>query len=215
MRPESNRPTASRAACPPAMITHVDPSHALSASLADGQSDCIAEPGPSTAEEDRTALTARQERGERQQECSTTAASRLAQAAESEAAPQLQPAASRPTPPPTFCCPISMEVMADPVMVATGHTYDRRCIQKWLSSGRRTCPLNGQRLRHLELTPNIALRGIIQARLGCDPASRHPATALRTLVACASQCAGRRARSASADSLHELGFRGSRPAACE
>ena len=27
--------------------------------------------------------------------------------------------------PASFYCPISMELMADPVMVATGHTYDR------------------------------------------------------------------------------------------
>lgn len=73
--------------------------------------------------------------------------------------------ANRPTPPATFCCPISMEVMNDPVMVATGHTYDRVCIVKWLSSGRGTCPLSGQRLRHSELTPNIALRNVIQVRL--------------------------------------------------
>lgn len=27
--------------------------------------------------------------------------------------------------PTSFHCPISMELMADPVMIATGHTYDR------------------------------------------------------------------------------------------
>ena len=30
--------------------------------------------------------------------------------------------------PASFYCPISMELMADPVMVATGHTYDRQAI---------------------------------------------------------------------------------------
>lgn len=25
------------------------------------------------------------------------------------------------------------ELMADPVMVATGHTYDRVCIERWLA----------------------------------------------------------------------------------
>jgi F-box and WD-40 domain protein 7 len=69
---------------------------------------------------------------------------------------------ARPTPPQSFSCPISMEVMNDPVMIATGHTYERACIEKWLSSGHQTCPLSGQRLRHSELTPNIALRNIIQ-----------------------------------------------------
>jgi F-box/WD-40 domain protein 7 len=57
-----------------------------------------------------------------------------------------------------------MELMSDPVMVATGHSYDRSCIQKWLEQGNRTCPVTGLRLRHLELTPNIALRNAIQVR---------------------------------------------------
>ncbi len=57
-----------------------------------------------------------------------------------------------------------MELMQDPVMVATGHTYDRACIEKWLHQGNRTCPVTGMRLRHLELTPNYALRTAIQVR---------------------------------------------------
>ena len=58
-----------------------------------------------------------------------------------------------------------MELMNDPVMVATGHTYDRVCIERWLQQGNRTCPVTGMRLRHLELTPNFALRNAIQVRL--------------------------------------------------
>jgi F-box/WD-40 domain protein 7 len=54
-----------------------------------------------------------------------------------------------------------MELMADPVVVATGHTYDRRCIERWLGAGRGTCPATGARLRHLELTPNFALRDAV------------------------------------------------------
>lgn len=55
-----------------------------------------------------------------------------------------------------------MDLMVDPVMVATGHTYDRSCIERWLAQGHRTCPATGVRLRHLELTPNFALRSAIQ-----------------------------------------------------
>jgi len=55
-----------------------------------------------------------------------------------------------------------MELMSEPVMVATGHTYDRMCIEKWLKQGNKTCPCTGSRLRHLELTPNYALRTAIQ-----------------------------------------------------
>jgi hypothetical protein len=70
-----------------------------------------------------------------------------------------------PQAPASFYCPVSMELMSDPVMVATGHTYDRTCIERWLQQGNRTCPVTGMRLRHLELTPNHALRNAIQVRL--------------------------------------------------
>ena len=56
--------------------------------------------------------------------------------------------------PPHYQCPVSMELMVDPVMVATGHTYDRPFIQRWLEQGHKTCPVTGVRLRHLELIPN-------------------------------------------------------------
>ena len=64
--------------------------------------------------------------------------------------------------PPHFQCPVSMELMMDPVMVSTGHTYDRHCIQRWLEQGHKTCPVTGARLRHNELIPNFALRSAIQ-----------------------------------------------------
>ena len=67
-----------------------------------------------------------------------------------------------PQAPASFYCPVSMELMADPVIVATGHTYDRRCIETWLAQGNRTCPVTGMRLRHLELVSNHALRNAIE-----------------------------------------------------
>ena len=50
---------------------------------------------------------------------------------------------------------------ADPVILATGHTYDRQSIERWLAQGHKTCPVTGMRLRHMELTPNFALRSAI------------------------------------------------------
>ncbi len=61
-----------------------------------------------------------------------------------------------------FQCPITMELMQDPVMIATGHTYDRPAIQRWLDQGHRTCPVTGARLRHFEFIPNMAIRTAIQ-----------------------------------------------------
>ncbi|KAJ8485559.1 hypothetical protein OPV22_018044 [Ensete ventricosum] len=60
-----------------------------------------------------------------------------------------------------FLCPISLEIMMDPVIVATGQTYERRSIQKWLEAGHRTCPKTRQTLAHLSLAPNYALRNLI------------------------------------------------------
>ncbi|PKU81238.1 U-box domain-containing protein 21 [Dendrobium catenatum] len=40
-----------------------------------------------------------------------------------------------------FICPISLDLMQDPVTLPSGITYDRRTIELWLSSGHRTCPV--------------------------------------------------------------------------
>ncbi|PIN25753.1 Ubiquitin--protein ligase [Handroanthus impetiginosus] len=60
-----------------------------------------------------------------------------------------------------FLCPISLEIMTDPVIIATGQTYERESIQKWLNSGHRTCPKTGQKLNYLTVAPNFALRNLI------------------------------------------------------
>ena len=65
-------------------------------------------------------------------------------------------------PPHLFLCPISMELMEDPVTVSTGVTYDRRSIEQWLFSyGRTTCPATMQPLANLDLTPNHTLMRVI------------------------------------------------------
>ncbi|KAJ8558286.1 hypothetical protein K7X08_005052 [Anisodus acutangulus] len=56
--------------------------------------------------------------------------------------------------PDEFRCPLSKELMRDPVIVSTGQTYDRPFIQKWLKAGNRTCPRTQQVLSHTILTPN-------------------------------------------------------------
>ncbi|KAL6313062.1 hypothetical protein AAG906_012853 [Vitis piasezkii] len=63
--------------------------------------------------------------------------------------------------PQEFRCPISKQLMRDPVVVATGQTYDRPFIQKWLKDGHRTCPRTQQVLSHTILTPNNLVREMI------------------------------------------------------
>ncbi|KAG5252238.1 hypothetical protein OIU77_024255 [Salix suchowensis] len=63
--------------------------------------------------------------------------------------------------PEEFKCPLSKELMRDPVVLSTGQTYDRPFIQKWLKAGNRTCPLTQQVLSHTILTPNLLIREMI------------------------------------------------------
>ncbi|CAN0879359.1 E3 ubiquitin-protein ligase PUB22 [Linum grandiflorum] len=70
-----------------------------------------------------------------------------------------------------FLCPISLEMMKDPVTVPTGITYDRDSIERWLFSGKNTtCPVTKQVIVVSRddnssdlMTPNITLRRLIQS----------------------------------------------------
>lgn len=66
-----------------------------------------------------------------------------------------------PLPPEELRCPISLQLMYDPVIIASGQTYERICIEKWLSDGHSTCPKTQQKLPHLCLTPNYCVKGLI------------------------------------------------------
>ncbi|KAF8651754.1 hypothetical protein HU200_063270 [Digitaria exilis] len=69
-------------------------------------------------------------------------------------------------PPQLFLCPISMELMEDPVTVSTGVTYDRRSIERWFFKyGKTTCPATMQRLTSFDLTPNHTLKSVISSWL--------------------------------------------------
>lgn len=63
--------------------------------------------------------------------------------------------------PADFRCPISLDLMRDPVVVSTGQTYDRPSINLWIESGHNTCPKTGQTLSHTNLIPNRALKNLI------------------------------------------------------
>lgn len=63
-----------------------------------------------------------------------------------------------------FLCPISLELMQDPVTPLTGITYDRSSIEKWIETNiPHTCPVTRQTLTDLTLTPNHTLRRLIQS----------------------------------------------------
>ncbi|EOD19380.1 hypothetical protein EMIHUDRAFT_242868 [Emiliania huxleyi CCMP1516] len=57
-------------------------------------------------------------------------------------------------------CPLSLDFMSDPVMAASGQTYERAAIEKWLAMGKRTDPMSGQQLEHTDLVPNVLVRSL-------------------------------------------------------
>lgn len=65
-----------------------------------------------------------------------------------------------------FLCPISLQIMKDPVTTVTGITYDRECIEQWLSTAAAAtavCPVTKLPLsKSSGLTPNHMLRRLIQ-----------------------------------------------------
>ncbi|OEL29359.1 U-box domain-containing protein 26 [Dichanthelium oligosanthes] len=61
-----------------------------------------------------------------------------------------------------FRCPISLELMRDPVTVSTGQTYDRASIESWVATGNTTCPVTRAPLADFTLIPNHTLRRLIQ-----------------------------------------------------
>ncbi|XP_008808379.1 U-box domain-containing protein 4-like isoform X2 [Phoenix dactylifera] len=63
--------------------------------------------------------------------------------------------------PADFCCPLSLELMSDPVIVASGQTYERAFIRKWLDQGFNVCPKTHQTLGHTNLIPNYTVKALI------------------------------------------------------
>lgn len=63
-----------------------------------------------------------------------------------------------------FICPISLQMMTDPVTLSSGITFDRQSIEKWLFSGKNTtCPVTKLPVSDTDLTPNHTLRRLIQS----------------------------------------------------
>ena len=63
----------------------------------------------------------------------------------------------------SFLCPISMEIMKEPVVAGDGYTYDKTSIQKWFKT-KDTSPITNLKIDTI-ITPNITLHTIIQESL--------------------------------------------------
>lgn len=61
-----------------------------------------------------------------------------------------------------FRCPISLDLMKDPVTLSTGITYDRASIETWIEGGNFSCPVTNQPLHSFDSIPNHNIRKMIQ-----------------------------------------------------
>lgn len=62
----------------------------------------------------------------------------------------------------SFRCPLTKEVMQDPVSVATGQTYERAKIEEWFANGNNWDPITEAVLPDLNLRPNHRIRECIE-----------------------------------------------------
>ena len=63
-------------------------------------------------------------------------------------------------------CPITHEVMVDPVMTADGHTYERAAIERVFEGVGVRSPVTGLVLSSRSLTPNVVVRSMCQDYVG-------------------------------------------------
>lgn len=59
-----------------------------------------------------------------------------------------------------FVCPITFDVMSDPVVAADGHTYERTALEHWLQTHDRS-PKTNEHLFNKVMIPNHVMRSQI------------------------------------------------------
>ena len=60
-------------------------------------------------------------------------------------------------PPDAFCCPVTLELMREPVIASDGHTYERTTLQRLLETT-KCSPLTRERLQTNVMVPNFNLK---------------------------------------------------------
>merc|ERR1711988_762003 len=76
--------------------------------------------------------------------------------------PQPNPQPNPQTVPDGFSCPITGEIMKDPVIDNEGIPYEREAIEEWLRRGNTTSPSTQEPLQLNDLRPNFSLRKSIE-----------------------------------------------------
>lgn len=71
-------------------------------------------------------------------------------------------------PPRHIVCPITMEIMKEPVVVQNGDSYEKVAIERWFASN-NTLPLTGESITNKTLFPNRSLKIYISWWLTRNP----------------------------------------------
>jgi hypothetical protein len=62
--------------------------------------------------------------------------------------------------PNAFCCPITHDIMIDPVTDCFGHTYERKAIEQWYLNNSKS-PNTNLQVTNKNLVPNYAIKQLI------------------------------------------------------
>ena len=78
--------------------------------------------------------------------------------------------------PDDYVCPITAEIMTDPVCTVDGFTYEHKAISDWLQT-KDTSPITGIKLESKMLIPNIMARSLLRRLSSSNDAAKAPSTA--------------------------------------
>ncbi|XP_078408356.1 WD repeat, SAM and U-box domain-containing protein 1 isoform X2 [Cetorhinus maximus] len=77
--------------------------------------------------------------------------------------------------PDEFLCPISREIMTDPVIASDGYSYEREAIESWINTKKRTSPMTNKPLESSLITPNRTLKMAIDRWIEAQQVLQMPA----------------------------------------
>lgn len=64
-----------------------------------------------------------------------------------------------------FLCPISFELMYNPVILACGHSFEENNLKDWLAKGKLTCPCCNKEMKDRSYARNFTLKNIIEREI--------------------------------------------------
>ena len=79
-----------------------------------------------------------------------------------ETGEEVVPRSTTSNPPPEVMCPITHELMKDPVVICDGYTFERHAIENWFQRS-WTNPMTGAPVGSVALIPNISVRIMCQS----------------------------------------------------